>query len=42
MEYILSWGSPVGIGAFMFLMGAGMGLFFWGVFHIKKEDGEKS
>jgi hypothetical protein len=25
------WGTPVGLGLFFFLMGIGMGVFFWGV-----------
>lgn len=25
------WGTPVGLGIFLFLMGSGMGVFFWGV-----------
>lgn len=25
------WGTPVGLGIFIFLMGSGMGVFFWGV-----------
>jgi len=29
--YILSWGSPIGIGLFLFLLAAGGGIFFWGV-----------
>lgn len=28
---VLGWGSPVGIGLFLFLMNAGMGVFFWGI-----------
>ncbi len=33
------WGTPVGLGIFIFLMGSGMGVFFWGVSKIsgKKE-----
>jgi hypothetical protein len=35
----LMWGTPVGLGIFMFLMGSGLGVFFWGVSKIgrKKE-----
>lgn len=25
------WGTPVGLGLFFFLLGIGMGVFFWGV-----------
>ncbi len=25
------WGTPVGLGIFTFLIGTGMGVFFWGV-----------
>jgi hypothetical protein len=25
------WGTPVGVGLFIFLMGIGLGVFFWGV-----------
>lgn len=34
------WGTPVGLGIFFFLMGSGMGLFFWGVSKLprKKDD----
>ena len=28
---VLSWGSPVGIGLFLFLSAAGGGIFFWGI-----------
>lgn len=28
---VLSWGSPVGIGLFLFLGAAGAGIFFWGI-----------
>lgn len=38
LYYILSWGSPVGIGAFLFLMSAGAGIFFWGVSHFMKSN----
>lgn len=31
LSVILSWGSPVGIGLFLFLMGCGLGVFFWGI-----------
>jgi len=32
---ILGWGSPLGIGLFFFFSGAGVGVFFWGVSHVK-------
>jgi hypothetical protein len=35
--HILSWGSPLGIGLFMFLLAAGAGIFFWGVSHLNKD-----
>lgn len=41
MEYlvqVLSWGSPVGIGLFLFCLLVGMGVFFWGVSHLTKSD----
>jgi len=25
------WGTPVGLGLFIFLVGIGMGVFFWGL-----------
>lgn len=25
------WGTPVGLGLFAFLVGSGLGVFFWGV-----------
>jgi hypothetical protein len=31
LYYILSWGSPVGLGLFFLLSAAGAGLFFWGL-----------
>lgn len=27
----LMWGTPVGLGIFIFLVGVGMGVFFWGI-----------
>ena len=33
---ILGWGSPVGIGLFMFFSGAGAGIFFWGISVLNK------
>ena len=35
---IFSWGSPLGIGLFLFLMSSGAGIFFWGVSHFAKEN----
>jgi hypothetical protein len=35
--YILGWGTPVGIGLFLFLLAAGGGIFFWGVSHLNKD-----
>ena len=35
---ILGWGSPLGIGLFFFLSGAGAGAFFWGVSHLKDSN----
>ncbi len=32
------WGTPVGLGIFLFLMGSGMGVFFWG---LSKLSGKK-
>lgn len=30
LVYILSWGSPIGIGLFLMFLGIGMWVFFWG------------
>jgi hypothetical protein len=38
LNQVLSWGSPLGIGLFMFLMTAGSGIFFWGLSHLNKND----
>lgn len=35
---ILSWGSPVGLGLFIFLSSAGIGILFWGLAHASKVD----
>ena len=32
------WGTPVGLGIFLILMGVGMGVFFWG---LSKLSGQK-
>lgn len=34
----LMWGTPVGLGLFMFLMGIGIGVFLWG---LSKVSGKK-
>lgn len=31
---ILGWGTPLGIGLFLFFMSSGAGVFFWGVSHL--------
>ncbi len=31
LYYILSWGSPVGLGMLFLLSGLGTGAFFWGL-----------
>ena len=28
---VLSWGSPLGTGLFLFLLASGAGIFFWGL-----------
>jgi hypothetical protein len=33
---VLSWGSPLGIGLFLFLSASGTGIFFWGISHLSK------
>ena len=33
---VYSWGSPVGIGLFLFLSAGGTGIFFWGISHLSK------
>ncbi len=32
------WGTPVGLGIFIFLMGIGMGVFFWGLSKISGKN----
>ena len=32
------WGTPVGLGIFMFLLASGMGVFFWGVSKLTRKD----
>lgn len=44
MEYvygILGWGSPLGIGLFLFCCGSGTGLFLWGLARLKQAQGEQ-
>jgi hypothetical protein len=36
LYHILSWGSPIGIGLFLFLMSSGAGILFWGISHFNK------
>lgn len=33
---MFSWGSPLGLGLFLFFSGAGAGIFFWGASHGQK------
>ncbi len=42
LAYMLSWGSPVGLGLFLFFLLAGMGVFFLGAARLndKKDKGE--
>ncbi len=35
---VLSWGSPIGISLFMFLMASGAGIFMWGYSHLPKNE----
>lgn len=35
---VLSWGSPIGISLFMFLMASGAGIFMWGYSHLRKSE----
>ncbi|MFZ1397182.1 MAG: hypothetical protein WAS33_09815 [Candidatus Promineifilaceae bacterium] len=35
---VLSWGSPIGISLFIFLMASGAGIFMWGISHLPKSD----
>ncbi len=32
------WGTPVGLGLFLFLLGTGMGVFFWGLSKISEKQ----
>ncbi|MFT6052330.1 MAG: hypothetical protein ACI9B9_001979 [Halioglobus sp.] len=38
LVYILSWGSPVGLGLFFLLSTAGTGILFWGISHFVKRN----
>ena len=35
---ILHWGSPLGVGLFLFFLSAGGGVFFWGVSHLNTNN----
>jgi hypothetical protein len=35
---VLSWGSPVGISLFLFLLASGAGILMWGISHLLKSD----
>ncbi len=41
MEQIFSWGSPVGLGLFLFLQGVGVGVFFWGIAKLTESETRK-
>ena len=34
----ISWGTPLGIGLFLCLLGVGMGTFFWGISQMMRYD----
>lgn len=34
LPYVIGWGTPLGIGLFLFLLASGAGIFFWGVSHL--------
>ncbi len=34
----LMWGTPVGIGIFLFLLLVGLGVFFWGISKLSRKD----
>lgn len=38
LTYILSWGSPVGLALFLFLLASGAGIFFWGISHLPSSN----
>lgn len=42
LYYIFSWGSPLGIGMFLFLMASGAGIFFWGLSRFMKSNKDKT
>lgn len=35
---ILGWGSPLGIGLFLFFLSSGAGVFFWGISHVNTNN----
>lgn len=37
---ILSWGSPLGLGLFLFLSASGTGILFWGLSHASRNEAE--
>jgi hypothetical protein len=37
---VLSWGSPIGISLFLFLLASGGGIFFWGVSRLQQSSEE--
>jgi hypothetical protein len=37
---IINWGSPLGIGLFLFFLGTGAGVFFWGVSHLNTNNNQ--
>jgi hypothetical protein len=41
LVYILSWGSPIGIGIFLLCLLAGMWIFFWGISQLEKAKTNK-
>ena len=41
MEFVMSWGSPVGLGLLFLLSGAGTGIFFWGLSHLTNSNKAK-
>lgn len=45
MEFLycaISWGSPLGLGIFFLLSGAGAGIFFWGFSRFMKSNKDKT
>jgi len=41
LYHVLSWGSPLGLGLFIFLSAAGTGILFWGLSHGAKIEQKK-